>query len=166
MRFQIEGTPLPVVICHLDANEAMISEGGAMSWMTPNMRMETKGGGLGKVMGRMFSGESLFLNRYTATGGPGMIAFASSFPGSIRSFEIAPGRAIIAQKSSFLASTEGVELSIHFKKKLGAGFFGGEGFIMQRISGTGTAFIEIDGSAVEYNLQQGQQMIMTRVILL
>ena len=84
MRYSIEGEPMPVVICELDANEMMITESGAMSWMSPNMHMETSGGGIGKIFGRAFSGESLFLNRYTATGGNGMIAFASSFPGSIR----------------------------------------------------------------------------------
>ncbi len=161
MRYEVKGTPLPVVICNLEANETMVSEGGAMSWMSPNMQMETtSGGGFGKVMGRMFSGESLFLNRYTATNGPGMIAFASSFPGSIRAFELTPGRSIICQKSSYLASTEGIELSVYFRKKVGAGLFGGEGFIMQQLAGSGTAFIEIDGSAVEYDLAPGQQMVI------
>ena len=96
-------------------------------------------------MGRMFSGEKLFMNRYTAQGGPGMIAMASSLPGSIKPFEIVPGRELICQKSSFLSCTPGVELSVAFQKKLGAGFFGGEGFIMQKLSGQGLAFIEIDG---------------------
>lgn len=102
-----------------------------MSWMTPNMKMETTtNGGIGKAFGRMFSDESIFQNRYTAIGGPGQITFASSFPGSIRAFKIAPGREIIVQKSGFLASEASVELSIHFQKRLGSGFFGGEGFIM------------------------------------
>lgn len=108
----------------------------------------------------MFSGDSFFQNRYTAMGGEGMIAFASSFPGSIRAFEIAPGNNIIVQKSAFLASEAGVELSIHFQKKLGAGLFGGEGFIMQKLSGRGIAFIEIDGYAMEYELQPGQSIVV------
>jgi len=93
-------------------------------------------------------------------GGEGMIAFASSFPGSIRALEIGPGNGMIVQKSAFLASEASVELSLHFQKKLGAGLFGGEGFIMQRLSGHGTAFIEIDGYAMEYVLQPGQQMVI------
>ena len=160
MEWKIEGTPLPVVICNLRHGEAMITERGSMAWMTPNMKMETtSNGGVGKVLGRMFSGEAMFQNRYTAQG-DGMIAFASSFPGSIRTFQIAPGRGIIVQKSGFLASEVTVELSVHFQKKLGAGFFGGEGFIMQHLSGNGTAFIEIDGHAVEYDLAPGQSMVI------
>ena len=137
MRYSIEGSPLPVVICELNSGETMITEKGAMSWMSPNMKMETVGGGIGKMFGRAFSGESMFQNRYTAEG-DGMIAFASSMPGEIRAFEIAPGKEMICQKSAFLASTSGVELSISFNKKVGAGFFGGEGFIMQKFTGNGT----------------------------
>ena len=160
MKYSIEGAPLPVVICDLEAGESMITEKGAMSWMTPNMKMETSGGGMGKMIGRMFSGESMFQNRYTAEGGPGQIAYASSFPGSILAFEIGNGKEIIAQKSAFLASTDGVTLSVAFQKKLGGGLFGGEGFIMQRLSGNGTAFVEIDGYVKEYELAPGQQMII------
>ena len=89
-----------------------------------------------------------------------MIAFASSFPGQIRPWEIGPGREVIVQKSGFLAAEESVELSVFFQKKLGAGLFGGEGFIMQRLSGQGTAFLEFDGHVVEYNLQPGQQIVI------
>lgn len=160
MNYSIEGEPLPVVICDLNAGESMMTESGAMSWMSPNMRMETVGGGVGKMLGRAFSGESLFLNRYTAEGGPGTIAFASSFPGSIRAFQIAPGQDIIAQKSAFLAATQGVEMSVAFQKKLGAGFFGGEGFIMQRMSGQGLVFLEFDGYVKEYQLGPGQQIVL------
>lgn len=161
MRYKIEGDTLPVVICDLESGEAMITERGSMSWMSPNMKMETNtNGGLGKAFGRMFAGESMFQNRYTAQGGPGMIAFASSFPGSIRAFHITPGHSMIVQKSAFLASETGVELSVHFQKKLGAGLFGGEGFILQRLSGQGTVFIEIDGSAMEYTLGAGQSIVV------
>ena len=161
MEYKIEGTPLPVVICQLNGGESMITERGSMSWMSPNMQMETTtGGGLGKALGRMFAGEALFQNRYTAQGGPGMIAFASSFPGSIRAFEIAPGRELVVQKSGFLAAESTVELSVFFQKKLGAGFFGGEGFIMQKISGRGIAFTEFDGHVVEYDLMPGQSMVV------
>lgn len=151
---------MPVVVCDLAAGEAMITERGSMVWMTPNMEMQTSAGGLGKAFGRMFSGESIFQNTYTAQGGPGMIAFASSFPGSIRAVEITPDRPVVVQKRGFLASEASVELSVFFQKKLGAGFFGGEGFIMQKLGGTGTAFLEIDGSAVEYELAAGQRMVV------
>ena len=161
MKYNIIGEPLPVVICELEPGETMITEGGAMSWMTPNMKMETtSGGGLGKMFGRMLSGESLFLNRYSAMGGKGQIAFASSFPGSIRAIEITPGNDIIVQKSAFLAGESSVELSTFFQKRFGAGLVGGEGFVMQRLSGRGTAFVEIDGYAVEYNLAAGQSMVV------
>jgi uncharacterized protein (TIGR00266 family) len=161
MNYQIYGEPLPVVTCNLTAGEMMITERGSMSWMSPNIRMETTtNGGIGKALGRMFAGEAMFQNKYTAVGGDGMIAFASSFPGSIRALNITPGNGMIVQKSAFLASEKGVELSVHFQKKFGTGFFGGEGFIMQRLFGNGTAFIEIDGSAVEYELKPGQQIIV------
>ena len=161
MKYTIEGTPLPVAICTLEGGESMITERGSMSWMSPNMKMETtSNGGVGKALGRMFAGEALFQNRYTAQGGPGTIAFASSFPGSILTFDITPQRGLVVQKSGFLAATQGVELSVFFQKKLGAGLFGGEGFIMQKLSGSGTAFVEIDGYAKEYNLEAGQSIVV------
>src|SRR5699024_8961925 len=150
-----------VVICHLEDGEQMVTERGAMSWMSPNMRMESGArGGIGKAFGRMFSGDSIFQNTYTATRGNGMIAFASSFPGSIKAFEVRPGQDYILQKSSFLASEASVDLSIFFQKKLGAGLFGGEGFIMQRVSGSGIVFAEFDGHVVEYELQAGQSIVV------
>ena len=161
MQYKILGDTLPVVECTLAGGETMITERGSMSWMTPNMKMETtSNGGVGKALGRMFAGEALFQNRYTAEGGPGTIAFASSFPGSIMAFDIAPGKNLIVQKLSFLASETGVELSVFFQKKFGAGLFGGEGFIMQKLSGNGTAFVEIDGHVVEYDLADGQSMVI------
>ena len=160
MKYQIQGEPMPVVICQLEAGEAMMSEAGAMSWMSPNMEMETTGGGAAKVFGRLFSGESMFQNRYTARGGEGTIAFASSFPGAIRAYDITPDRPIVVQKKAFLAAEPGVELSVFFQRKLGSGLFGGEGFVMQKLSGHGTAFIEIDGSVVEYYLAPREQMVI------
>lgn len=159
MQYEIKGGAFPVVICTLASGEQMITEKGSMVWMSPNMHMETRGGGLGKMFSKAFSGESIFQNIYTANGS-GMIAFASSFPGMIKPITIAPGQEMIVQKSAFLASESGVELSIHFSKKLGAGIFGGEGFIMQRLSGSGIAFIEIDGDLVEYELKAGQQIVV------
>ena len=161
MKYNIQGDFTPVVICELEAGESMITESGSMVWMSPNMEMQTSGGGsLGKAFGRILSGENIFQNIYTAKGGPGLIAFASTFPGSIRAVEITPDRPIICQKAAFLAAEQGVELSTFFQKRGMVGFFGGEGFIMQKISGRGLAFIEIDGHAVEYDLQPGQQIIV------
>ena len=130
-----------------------------MVWMSPNMQMQTHGGGLGRMFSKAFTGESMFQNTYTANGA-GMIAFGSSFPGQIKAVTIAPGQEMIVQKSAFLASEAGVQLSLHFRKNLGAGLFGGEGFIMQRLSGSGIAFVEIDGSLVEYDLKPGQKIVV------
>lgn len=160
MKYEVKGGNFPAVICQLEANESMITEGGAMSWMSPNMVMQTRGNGLGKMLGRMFSNERIFQNVYTAQGGAGEIVFASSFPGDITALEITPGNEYIIQKSAFLASTTGVDLSVYLQKKFSAGLFGGEGFIMQKLSGNGLAFIEIDGSAIRYQLQPGQQIIV------
>ncbi len=161
MKYHIEGETLPVVICELEAGEKMVTEGGAMSWMSPNMKMETTtNGGIGKALGRAFSGEKMFQNIYTAQGGPGMIAFASSFPGSIIPFEITPGNDMVFQKTAYLAGEMGVTLSVHFRKKVAAGLFGGEGFIMQKTSGQGVVFAEFDGHVVEYELQSGQQLVI------
>lgn len=159
MRYEITGGAFPVVICHLEDRERMVTERGSMVWMSPNMNMETSGGGLGRMFSRAFSGESMFQNIYTARG-QGMIAFGSSFPGKIMPLHIAPGREFILQKNAFLASEATVDLSIHFSRKLGVGFFGGEGFIMQRLSGSGVAFAEIDGELVEYTLAPGQQIVV------
>jgi len=159
MKYEIKGDSMPVVICKLSDGETMITESGSMSWMSPNIRMETVGGGFGKVMGRMFSGESLFQNRFTAQG-EGMIAFASSFPGEIRTVNITPDNDLIVQKRGFLASEASVTLSTYFHKRFASGLFGGEGFILQRLSGNGTAFIEIDGSAIEYELAAGQEILV------
>ena len=161
MQYEIKGTPFPAVICHLQDGEQMITEGGGMSWMTPNMVMETTtNGGLGKAFGRLFSGDKMFQNRYTCRGGEGMISFTSCCPGNIRAVEIHPGQSVICQKSAFLASTPGVNMSIYFKKALGAGLFGGEGFIMQKFEGEGVLFVELDGSTVEYDLQAGEQLVL------
>ncbi|MBQ7335082.1 MAG: TIGR00266 family protein [Clostridia bacterium] len=161
MKYAIEGGNLPVVICYPEMGQTLCTESGAMSWMSPNMHMETNtGGGVKKVFGRLFSGESIFMNEYTAEGGSGMIAFASSFPGSIIPYRVTPGNGIVVQKRGFLAMEKGLDLSIFFQKKIGRGLFGGEGFIMQRISGDGMVFIEIDGYCKEYDLGVGESVIV------
>ncbi len=159
MRYEIKGEPMPVALVYLEGGESVMCQKGAMSWMTPNMKMATGTGGIGKAFSKMFSGESMFQNTYTAEGGPGMIAFASSVPGSIIPFDIGQGDMIV-QKGGYLASEPSVEFSVAFQKKLGAGFFGGEGFIMQRLHGKGIALVEIDGYVVEYDLQACQQMLI------
>ena len=159
MQYEIIGAPFPAVVCTLQRGEQMKTEKGSMVWMDPCMSMETTGGGVKKMFSKAFSGESMFQNIYTAQS-DGKIAFGSSFPGQILPIEIKPGQEFIAQKMAFLASEMGVELAIHFNQKLGKGFFGGEGFIMQRLSGQGMVFLECDGSLVRYELAAGQQMIV------
>ena len=161
IRYEIEGGSLPVVICYPEPYQTLCTEKGAMSWMSPNMEMSTNaGGGIGKVFGRLFSGETIFMNEYTPIGSSGMIAFASSFPGSIIPYQVTPSNGIIVQKRGFLAMEKGLELSVYFQKKIGRGLFGGEGFIMQRISGDGIVFLEIDGHCKEYDLAPGESIII------
>ncbi|MEZ3455302.1 MAG: TIGR00266 family protein [Oscillospiraceae bacterium] len=161
MQYEIKGTPFPVVVCRLEPNETVCCQRGGMAWMSPNMQMSTNaGGGIGKMFSRAISGESIFQNKYTAVGGIGEIAFSSSVPGNIIPMEISPSKTIVAQKSAYLASSPSVELSIFFQKKIGAGFFGGEGFIMQKLSGQGIAFLEIDGSVIEYDLGSNESILV------
>ena len=156
MKYEIKCTPFPVVECRIDRGESMITEGGSMVWMTPQIDMETSGKG---GFARLFSGENIFRNVYTANADNQLIAFGSSFPGRILAIDVSK-TAWIMQKRSFLAAESGVNFEITFQKKMGAGFFGGEGFIMQRISGRGIAFVEIDGELIEYTLQPGQQIVV------
>ena len=156
MKYEIIGGAYPVVECRVEANEQMISEGGAMVWMSPNMEMSTTGAG---GFGRLFSGESIFQNIYTAKGGPGLIAFGSSFPGRIEAIDVTQNDWIF-QKTAFLASESSVTAHVEFKKKLSAGLFGGEGFIMQRFSGKGIVFVEIDGELREITLGRGEKIIV------
>ena len=161
MNYEIKGTPFPTVICRLESGETVCCQKGGMAWMSPNMQMSTNAGGsISKMLSRAVSGESVFQNKYTASGGVGEIAFAASVPGNILPFEISGSRQIVAQKSAYLASTENVNLSIFFQKKFGAGLFGGEGFIMRKLSGEGIAFLEIDGSVIEYDLAAGQSILI------
>lgn len=161
MRYTIEGGQLPVLNIELEPGESIITEAGGMSWMSANMKMRTSSGGFGKAIGRLFSGETLFLNEYTAEGARGDISLSNALPGSILPIEVTPTRAFIAQKGAFLAAEKGVELSVFFRRKFAAGLVGGEGFIMQKLSGNGTAFIEIDGSLIVKELRAGEQLIVS-----
>ena len=159
MQYEIIGGNLPAVLCRLTRGEKLICEASGMSGMDGVFIMETAVGGFGKMFGRMFSGESMFTNTYTAQQ-DGEIAFASSFPGQILAINLTPGKSIIAQKKAFLACEPGVEMSVFFQKKFGKGLFGGEGFIMQKFTGSGVVFLEVDGAIKEYVLAPGEKKVM------
>ncbi len=159
MKYSIEGGTLPVAIIDLQPGEQLVSEAGGRTWVRGNITTQTSSaGGMKKSLGRMISGESLFMSVYTAQG-PAQIAFASSFPGKIIAKPLQPGESIICQKKAFMCATAGVELSVFFQKKFGAGLFGGEGFIMQRVTGPGLVFLEFDGHVVEYSLAPGERVV-------
>jgi uncharacterized protein (TIGR00266 family) len=158
MEYQIIGTTLQAVILELDPGETVYSESGGMAWMSSNIEMKTsgRGGGLGGALRRAVSGESIFLVEYTSVNGKGIVAFASDFPGKIIPVKLAQGQQMIAQKQAFLCAEKTVGLDIQFRRKLGAGLFGGEGFIMEKFTGPGVAFVCMDGEIMEYTLQPNQ----------
>lgn len=158
MRYTIEGGNLPAAIISLDAGDSMISESGGRMWYRGSITTETKGQGLGKAMGRLLTGESLFISTYTANG-PSEIAFASSLPGCIVPIALREGQTIICQKTAFLCATRGTDLSIFLQKKIGAGLLGGEGFLMEKITGPGLVFLEVDGFCKQYTLAPGEKMV-------
>lgn len=164
MQYRIEGGTLPALIITLNPGETLVSEAGGRTWSRGPIHTETRGGSIGKAIGRMFSGESLFMSYYTAQG-PAEIAFTSSFPGRIVARELRAGESVICQKSAFLCATMGVELSAHIQKRVGAGLLGGEGFIMQRVTGPGLAFFEFDGYCPEYDLAPGEQIVCDTGVL-
>lgn len=157
MEYHIIGTTLQAVVINLPQEQQVFSERGGMSWMTDNIDMQTNAeGGIGGVFKRMFSGESIFMVTFTAKGGAGKIGFSAEFPGKVIPLNLGEGQEMICQKDAFMCAERSVSLDIHFRKKLGAGFFGGEGFIMQKITGPGVAFIEMDGEIVEETLGPGE----------
>ena len=159
MEAKIVGDMLPAVICKLAKGETVITENGGMSWMDEGIEMKTTtNGGIMKGIGRAFAGESIFMNMYTAEKDNAEITFASSFPGQILEFDLKEGESIIAQKRAFLCSEKTVDIKMQFRKKLGAGFFGGEGFIMQKITGPGKVYLEIDGSVIKRELAEGEKL--------
>ena len=158
MRYRIFGDNMPGLTLQLDAGESIYTQSGGMSWMTDNFQMETNvRGGLMKGLGRMLTGESLFMATYTAQADAAEITLTSSMPGEIRALTLDGSKQYIAQKSAFLCAQPGVELSTYVTK-LKTGLFGGEGFLMQRLSGQGMVFLELDGSIVEIDLQPGQRI--------
>ena len=159
MKYELRGDTLPVVILTLEEGESVFTESGGMSWMSDGFEMKTNmEGGLFGGIARKLAGESLFMTTYTLNKTSGMIAFSSSFPGKIVPIHLDAGESLICQKNAFLCAERSVKLEIHLKKKLGAGLFGGEGFILQRVTGPGWVFLEIDGEAVEYQLNPGEKM--------
>ncbi|MBQ0005333.1 MAG: TIGR00266 family protein [Clostridiales bacterium] len=158
MKYQIKDEPFTILVCKMNAGESLKCQSGAMAWMTPGISMETKAGGLGGAFKKALIGESLFLSTYTANS-DGEIAFAKRLPGEILAFNIGE-TPLIAQKGSFLASTPNVQMDIYLQKKIGAGLVGGEGFIMQKFSGTGYVFLEIDGATEIKELAPGEKLVI------
>lgn len=159
MRYKIDGDNLPVLKILLEPGEAIECESGAMSWMDDEIQMQTSAGGIGKMFGRMLTNEHAFTNTYIANR-QGEIAFSSRFPGSIRAVEVTPGNGIVVQKGSFLASFGNITNEVYIQKRLGGGLFGGEGFLMRRFTGNGIVFLEIDGSAHDYEIPAGDCKIV------
>jgi len=157
LRYKIIGTTMQAVVVELPQGQQVFSERGGMSWMSANIQMNTNmEGGLGGAFKRMFSGESIFMVTFASSGGTGIIGFSAEFPGKIVPLNLGPGQQMICQKDSFMVAERSVQLDIHFRRKLGAGLFGGEGFVMQRLTGPGLAFVELDGEIVEYTLEANQ----------
>ncbi|MDO4978060.1 MAG: TIGR00266 family protein [Eubacteriales bacterium] len=159
MKYSIEGGNLPVLKVLLEKGESIECEAGAMAWMDDEIEMKTQAGGFGKALGRMFTKENAFMNTYYAKQA-GEIAFSSKFPGSILAVPITPGNGLIVQKGSFLACVGQIESEVYLQKKISGGIFGGEGFLMRRYSGNGIVFLEIDGSAHEYEIPAGDCKII------
>jgi len=158
MEYKIIGSTLQTVILELDPGETIYSESGGMAWMSRNIQMKTttRGGGIGDMFKRALSGESFFLVEFTAESQKGVVAFAADFPGKILAVSLAQGQELICQKQAFLCAEKTVKLDIHFQRRLGAGLFGGEGFILQKLTGPGVAFVSLDGEIVEYTLSPGE----------
>lgn len=162
MEYEIKGGSFPIVECTLKKGESMITQSGSMCWMDNSITMDTSSnGGIGKVVGRLFTNEKLFQNIYTSEKDGSKISFGTCVPGAIMAIKLTGEESLICQKSAFLASYGNIELSTFFNKKIGVGLFGGEGFIMQKITGDGIVFIEIDGSSLEYELKEGEQLVLS-----
>lgn len=159
MRYEIHGDVLPSIDVWLEKGESVFTERGGMAWMKGDIEMKTNTrGGLLAGLGRALAGESIFMTTYACKSGQAMITFTPEAPGKILAFELAAGQSLICQKDAFMAGEEGIEVEAHFSKRLGAGFFGGEGFVLQKISGPGVVWLEISGDVREYDLQAGEVM--------
>lgn len=159
LQYRIEGTTLPVVTVTLSPGDRLFSSSGGMSWMTQAVEMDTNsGGGLGKMFKRALSGESLFIVDYYVNSGQGEVAFAAEFPGKVIDLHLGEGQQMIVQKDAFMCAEKSVDLDMHFRKRLGSGLFGGEGFILQKLTGPGAAFVNFDGEIVERELAPGETL--------
>jgi uncharacterized protein (TIGR00266 family) len=159
MEYKIHGTTMQTLDIHLTNGEAVYTESGGMAWMSGDIEMSTGArGGLLKGLGRKLAGESLFMTTYTCQGASGLVTFTPEAPGKVLPFTLEAGQSLICQRDSFMCAQDSVQLEIHFRKKLGTGLFGGEGFVLQKITGPGTAFLEVAGEVREYDLQPGQVM--------
>jgi uncharacterized protein (TIGR00266 family) len=159
MRYKIGGTTLQTLDVLLEAGESVFTESGGMAWMKGDVDMVTDTrGGLLKGLARSLSGESLFLTTYTCKSAKALITFTPEAPGSIIPVELGANQTRICQKDAFMVAEDSVTLEMHFRKKLGSGLFGGEGFILQKLTGPGTAWVEIAGEVREYDLSEGETM--------
>jgi len=165
MQDRIVGTTMPVLELMLDPGEAIFSESGELSWMTQSIVMQTStqmggGGGVGGVFKRALGGSSIFMSEYSAQGAAGMVAFAARLPGQIFPLDVAPqpGMGYLGHRHAFVCGTSGVQLSIGFQQHLGAGFFGGDGFRLQKIVGQGKAWCELSGEVLAYDLKPGESL--------
>jgi len=159
MEYKIYGTVMQTLDILLTQGESIYTESGGMAWMRGNIAMETNTkGGVMAGLGRALAGESLFMTTYSCQSPKGLIVFTPEVPGKVLPIQLAAGQSLICQKDSFMCAQDSVKLEMHFRKKLGAGLFGGEGFILQKITGPGTAFIEIPGEVREYDLEAGAEM--------
>lgn len=157
MEYNIDGDNLEMVTIQIGPQEMVYGEACTMRYLTGNVQMRTEAsGGFMKGLKRKMSGESFFMTQFTCPNGTGLVAFAGNSPGRIKTLELSPGREYIAQKDAFLCAESGVDMDIAFQKKLGAGLFGGEGFILQKLSGTGKAFVHITGDIIEKDLKKGE----------
>ena len=159
MQYEILGTLLQSVDVHLSQGESIYTESGGMAWMRGDIEMKTSTkGGLMAGLGRKLAGESLFMTTYTCRSGEGLVVFTPEAPGKVLDFQLGAGQSLICQKDAFMCAEASVKLEMHFRKKLGAGLFGGEGFILQKVTGPGTVFLEIPGEVREYTLVAGETM--------
>lgn len=159
MDYRVDGEDMPSLEIKLKQGESVYTESGGMAWMSGNIAMKTEGkGGIGAMLGRSLAGESMFLTTYTCDGLNGSITFTPESPGTILPMDLQVNESIIAQKDAFMVAEESVELAMHFRKKLGTGLFGGEGFILQKLTGPGLTFVEIAGEVREFTLADGQMM--------
>ena len=157
LKYHILGTVQQVLAVEIQPGKTLFSDAGAMSWMTSTVSMSTKGsGGLGGMLKRAVSGASAFIIDFDAASGPGQATFSTDFPGKVLPIELDAGQSVVMHKHAFLCAEKSVTLDVFFTKKLGAGMFGGEGFILQKLTGPGMVFAELDGDAVEYQLKPGE----------